>query len=299
MTSHSLPQPKFAYLVAAICLGIAGCQNESDNSAALDVDASVSLTQTASTASACCGQCAQQSTVSAVNGGSCCGQSAAGATVSSVGKEGCCGQCAEESAAADKGGCCGQCGGAQQPVSDESATSCENGCHACVEGNTTDCQCGDQTSAASAPSSPEQPSSQQPSDTPPSFAEDRDTFHFLLSNHQSITRTVTEREDGVETLTESVDPKIVKKIQEHVASMYQRVEDVRPIRMRDPLYRELFQHTDKIEMTLTQTDNGIRVTETSQDPYVVKLIQAHAKVVTGFIDRGFEEARLNHTPPTR
>jgi hypothetical protein len=67
--------------------------------------------------------------------------------------------------------------------------------------------------------------------------------------------------------------------------------------MRDPLYREIFKHADQIEMTLENTENGIRVTEASDDEYVVKLIQAHAKVVSGFAKRGFEEARKNHEPP--
>jgi len=45
------------------------------------------------------------------------------------------------------------------------------------------------------------------------------------------------------------------------------------------------------------TDKGMRITETSEDPYVVKLIQAHAKVVSGFVDRGFAEAMKNHPIP--
>ncbi len=98
-------------------------------------------------------------------------------------------------------------------------------------------------------------------------------------------------------MTESDDPEIVAKLQEHVASMYQRVENVQPIRMRDPLYREVFKHADQIQMKLENTEKGIRVTETADDEYVVKLIQAHAKVVSGFAEHGFEEARKNHAPP--
>ena len=45
------------------------------------------------------------------------------------------------------------------------------------------------------------------------------------------------------------------------------------------------------------TDKGVRVTETSEDPYVVTLIQAHAKVVSGFVERGFAEAMRNHLIP--
>ena len=46
-----------------------------------------------------------------------------------------------------------------------------------------------------------------------------------------------------------------------------------------------------------ETVKGVRVTETSEDPYVAKLIKAHAKVVSGFVERGFAEAMKNHTVP--
>jgi hypothetical protein len=67
--------------------------------------------------------------------------------------------------------------------------------------------------------------------------------------------------------------------------------------MRDPLFRELFQHTDKIKMNHEDTEKGVRVTETSEDPYVAKLIKAHAKAVSGFVERGFAEAMKNHPVP--
>jgi hypothetical protein len=43
----------------------------------------------------------------------------------------------------------------------------------------------------------------------------------------------------------------------------------------------------------------LRVTETSDDPYVTKLIQAHAAVVTKFIESGHEEVRKNHATPEK
>ncbi|MDG2221923.1 MAG: DsrE family protein [Rubripirellula sp.] len=127
--------------------------------------------------------------------------------------------------------------------------------------------------------------------------EDRDVFHFLLTNHQAIKRTVTELENGVETLTESDKPEVADKIKEHVSWMEHRIKETNPIRMRDPLFRELFQHTDKIEMKHEDTAKGVRVIETSADPYVAKLIKAHAKAVTGFVERGFTEAMKNHAVP--
>lgn len=127
--------------------------------------------------------------------------------------------------------------------------------------------------------------------------DDHEVFQFLLTNHKKIKRTVTETDNGVITVTESDDEEVASYIQEHVYWMEQRIRKIQPIRMRDPLYRELFQHTEKITMKLEDTEKGIRVTETSDDPKVVVLIKAHAKVVSGFVERGFAEAMKNHAVP--
>ena len=122
-------------------------------------------------------------------------------------------------------------------------------------------------------------------------------FHFLLANGDKIQRKVTMRSDGVETVTESDDTEVAAKIQEHVVSMHKRITEGRPIHMRDPLFAALFQKADKIKMEYEKTDKGVRVVETSDDPYTAKLIKAHAKVVSRFVKRGFEEARKNHKVP--
>ena len=126
---------------------------------------------------------------------------------------------------------------------------------------------------------------------------DHQVFQFLLTHHEKIKRTVKELPDGVETLTESDTPEIADKIKEHVEWMEYRIKHTQPIRMRDPLFAELFRHTDKIKMVHEDTEKGVRVTETSQDPYVAKLIKAHAKAVSGFVERGFAEAMKNHAVP--
>lgn len=129
------------------------------------------------------------------------------------------------------------------------------------------------------------------------FAEDRDVFHFLLNHHEQIKRTVKELPNGVETVTESDDPEVAAKIKEHVKWMEYRVEEQKPIRRRDPLFEELFRHADKIQLKRTETEHGVQVVETSDDPQVVRLIQAHAKVVSAFVERGFAEATKNHPVP--
>jgi cytochrome c peroxidase len=129
------------------------------------------------------------------------------------------------------------------------------------------------------------------------FQKDHEAIFFLLQHRQEITRKITKRKDGVETLTESKNPKVAEKIREHVAAMYNRVEKVQPIHMRDPLFRAIFGHAKDVEMKTEATKDGIRVIETSKDPYVAKLIQAHAEVVSRFIQFGHEEVRKNHALP--
>lgn len=131
------------------------------------------------------------------------------------------------------------------------------------------------------------------------FTEDHNVFFFLLEHRDAIRRTVKNLPNGIETVTESDDPEVVGKIQEHVAAMYERIENVKPIHMRDPLFRELFANTTKIEMKMDDTDHGIRVIETSTDSYVVKLLQEHARVVSLLIKNGHDELHRNHPLPSR
>lgn len=131
----------------------------------------------------------------------------------------------------------------------------------------------------------------------PEFVKDRELFHQLLDNRKSIERTVKNTDAGILTVTESDDPEVTEWIQEHVASMKKRVEQSRPIHMRDPLFRALFSNAKTIEMKVEKTKKGVRVTETSKDPFVAKLIQAHAQVVSLFLKNGHIEVSRNHAVP--
>ncbi len=128
---------------------------------------------------------------------------------------------------------------------------------------------------------------------------DMELFHFLLDHRNEITRVVKNLPNGIETLTESENSKVAEKIKAHVASMYKRVEERRPIHARDPLFAEIFRHAKLIKMKVENTEKGVKVVETSEDPYVVKLIQAHAQVVNLFLKNGREEMRKNHAVPDK
>lgn len=139
----------------------------------------------------------------------------------------------------------------------------------------------------------------QPPWSDPEFQRDRDTFHYLLMHRDAIHRTVHPLPDGVITLTESGDPDVAARIQEHVRSMHRRLTEGRPIHRRDPLFAELFAHADAIRMEVEYTMKGVKVVETSDDPYVVRLVQAHAEVVSQFLANGPPEVRRNHEVPSR
>lgn len=127
--------------------------------------------------------------------------------------------------------------------------------------------------------------------------QDMATIHTLFAEHQKINRTVRPLENGVETITESDDPKVQALINEHVAAMYQRLEKKQPIRMWDPLFAEIFKHADKIKIEMVKTPKGLKVTETSDDPWVVRLIQAHAWGVSDFIKEGPAGMHKRHDLP--
>lgn len=131
------------------------------------------------------------------------------------------------------------------------------------------------------------------------FMRDRDLFHDLLDNRAKITRKVTNTKKGVETVTESDDAKVVAMIQAHVKSMYKRIKEGNPIHMRDPLFAALFRNAGKITMKIENTKKGVKVVESSEDAYVVKLIQDHAKVVSLFLKNGHAEVRKNHALPRK
>jgi len=128
---------------------------------------------------------------------------------------------------------------------------------------------------------------------------DMDVIHHIFANTSSIRRVVKRVPKGVETTTESDDPKIVDLIQRHTKAMQQRLKDRRPIRAWDPLFAALFQHTDTMQLNATNTRKGVKVTETSDDPNTVKIIQAHAAAVSDFVHDGVAGMAKRHEDPLK
>jgi len=127
---------------------------------------------------------------------------------------------------------------------------------------------------------------------------DMQQVHTLLANHDSIRRAVRKLPDGVETATTSADPRVAALLPEHVNAMYARLKEGRLIRGFDPLFVELFRQADKIAVKVEPRKDGVRVVETSRDAYAVKLIQAHADAVSGFVQDGMAAMHRTHAVPS-
>jgi len=67
----------------------------------------------------------------------------------------------------------------------------------------------------------------------------------------------------------------------------------------DPLYVELFRNSAKIDIQEVGRPDGVRVVETSADPCVVRLIQAHAEAVNGFARARMADMPRTHAVPFR
>jgi hypothetical protein len=112
--------------------------------------------------------------------------------------------------------------------------------------------------------------------------------HELFVNHDRITRTVTNRPDGIRTVTESADPRIAQLIKEHVTSSNKQVEAGKDpgLPIESDALHAIFENYDKIHTTIETTTTGVVVTQTSTDQKVVAALQQHASEVTDFVKDG-------------
>lgn len=125
----------------------------------------------------------------------------------------------------------------------------------------------------------------------------RPVIHDLLSQHAQIKRRVEVIPQGIRSETTSETPQVTEQIRKHVRQMQSRIKEGQPMRMWDPLFREIFRHADKIQIKVEEIPGGMRVTETSGDPQVQKLIRLHAEAIGGFIKSGFDAAMEPHEVP--
>lgn len=129
----------------------------------------------------------------------------------------------------------------------------------------------------------------------PGMMQDMRSIHGLLTSHEKIDRRVEDIPNGVRTLTTSDDPATAELIRAHVRQMKARYARGQPIRMMDPVFREMFKNRSKASLDYEDVPGGIRVTHTSDDPQVVLLIRQHAR---RFVSEAAEQGMSRAMRPT-
>jgi hypothetical protein len=113
-------------------------------------------------------------------------------------------------------------------------------------------------------------------------------IHELFANHEGITRTVTNRPDGIRTVTESAVPRVAQLLKEHVASTNAQVAtgDDPGLPMESDALHLIYELHDRIRTTVEETPTGVVVTQTSSDPKAVAALQQHASEVSELVKGG-------------
>jgi hypothetical protein len=122
----------------------------------------------------------------------------------------------------------------------------------------------------------------------------QDTIHELIQNRDSITRDVENTEKGVKTFTSGASDQINTWIARHVEEMKALVESGGRIRNWDPLFQELFQYADQHHLECTQENNGLACEHKGDNACAIGLAQAHAAVVSLFLENGRDEVMDSH-----
>jgi len=117
---------------------------------------------------------------------------------------------------------------------------------------------------------------------------DTQIIHQLFADHEQIHRTVEEIPGGIRAITESDNPEVVTLIQSHVSKMYDRVSKQQSIPMigMSSTLPTMLQSANRYQRQLRITSKGIEVTEISDDPDMIALIQEHAQEITRFAEQG-------------
>lgn len=120
---------------------------------------------------------------------------------------------------------------------------------------------------------------------------DQSVFHTLLARHRELHRELENLPNGIRSVTISQSPDLVALLREHAHAMHRRLQEGFGLRYWDAAFAEIFARADSVRMQINNLPDGVETIETSEDPNVIKLIQAHGQVVNAFVAEGFEAAR--------
>ncbi|PRY88230.1 hypothetical protein [Donghicola tyrosinivorans] len=112
----------------------------------------------------------------------------------------------------------------------------------------------------------------------------------MFNNFQTLSREVKNLPNGIRTVTRSSDPAVMEALVSHVVGMIGRVEakDDPKIFIQSPTLDIFFDRAEEIDSTIDVTDEGIVVTQTSDDPELVEAMHVHAAEVSAMAERGMQ-----------
>ena len=112
----------------------------------------------------------------------------------------------------------------------------------------------------------------------------------IFQSHEGISRRVSNVQNGIVTTTEAEDETLREAIISHVSMMVTRLQEGRnpEVIIQSPTLDALFEVYDEIDTEIETTELGVKVIQTSSNPRVVRLLQAHAAEVSDMASRGME-----------
>ena len=104
---------------------------------------------------------------------------------------------------------------------------------------------------------------------------------------------MTNRPNGIRTVTETDDPDLAATIVSHVVGMNARVQEgLDPqVRIQSPTLDVIFANRALIDTVLEPMPTGIVVVQISSDPMAVVVLQTHAAEVTDMVNQGMRAVR--------
>lgn len=124
------------------------------------------------------------------------------------------------------------------------------------------------------------------------------TIHKLVENRNDIERHTKDAPEGVATKTfsKSNTPETNTWIRQHVETMIKLVESGHRVRDCDGLFKSLLDHAADLNLECIDDDEtgGVQCKFKGDTDCAVGLAQAHAKVVSAFIAKGWDEVHKDH-----
>lgn len=124
--------------------------------------------------------------------------------------------------------------------------------------------------------------------------EESQELAILFRNFTTLERVVENLPNGIRTVTKSTDPAVMEVLVSHVVGMIDRVErqDDPKIIIQSPTLDIFFERAETITNDIEVTDEGIVVTQTSDDPDVVAALHTHAQEVSAMASDGMRAVHM-------